>query len=99
MSVTSLKGFFGKLANAQVRSTSCPGQVGTLTLKEMKGTFISFGAAGDFGAGYGESLMFLGCNAIAATAASVVPLAGSYLQLVALLGTANVGRMSLTVAS
>jgi len=74
---------------------------GKLSLNEMKGTFVSFGAAGDFGAGYGQSVMFLGCKAIAATAASIVPVAGSYLQLVALLSTANAavrfGGMSATV--
>lgn len=74
---------------------------GKLTLSEMKGTFVSFGAAGDVGAGYGQAVMFLGCNAIAATAASVVPVAGNFLQLAALLGTANAavrfGGMSSTV--
>jgi len=74
---------------------------GKLSLSELKGTFVSFGAAADFGAGYGESVMFLGCKAIAATAVSVVPIAGNYLQLVALLSTANAcvrfGGMSATV--
>jgi hypothetical protein len=35
------------------------------TLAELKGSFVQFGYAGDFGPGYGWSFLFMGCDALA----------------------------------
>lgn len=37
------------------------------TLDELKGCFVQFGFAGDFGPGYGGSFMFMGCDPSAMT--------------------------------
>lgn len=71
----------------------------TLSLGELKGPFVLLGAAADAGAGWGQSLMFLGGSMNIAAAAALV--GGGGLHVAALLATSNAcvrfGGMSSTV--
>jgi hypothetical protein len=70
----------------------------TLTLHELRGAFVLVGLAGDFGAGWGQCLMFLGGNSLIASALGAA--SAGYLQVPALLASSNAcvqfGGMSAT---
>ena len=72
-----------------------------LSADELKGAFVQFSVEGDFGPGYGQSLMFLGGNTWFAGLVGLTPGAGSFLQLTTLLATSNAcvrfGGMSATL--
>jgi hypothetical protein len=72
-----------------------------LSADELKGAFVQFAIAGDFGPGYGQALMFLGGSTRLAAFAALRPGAGSFLQLAAVLATSNAcvrfGGMSATL--